>query len=187
MTHGLKWFPAWSGWNRHLMGLFWLKFCSNGSRRGWIRLWDWHFGAELFNVAAKLCLKQIHFVTLLERTTNLLAFLVQIFMLGDLVAARRQEGGIIFVGIIYRKQLSPRTYSRLDYVSPRVPNPRMTTLGILRENFRKNKGLLDAKKIRNKDLLVTKCMTWKIELKVSSNIFSKSISSVAVVSYYQFF
>ena len=60
------------------------------------------FGAELFNVAAKLCLKQIHFVTLLERTTNLLAFLVQIFMLGDLVAARRQEGGIIFVGIIYR-------------------------------------------------------------------------------------
>ena len=75
------------------------------------------------------------------------------------MAARRQEGGIIFVGIIYRKQLSPRTYSRLDYVSPRVPNPRMTTLGILRENFRKNKGLLDAKKIRNKDLLVTKCMT----------------------------
>ena len=53
----------------------------------------------------------------------------------------------------------PRTYSRPDYVPPRVPNPRMTTLGILRANFRKNKGLLVAKKIRNKDLLVTKCMT----------------------------
>ena len=38
------------GWNRLLMGQFWLKLCSNGSRRGWIRLWpaglNWHFGAE---------------------------------------------------------------------------------------------------------------------------------------------
>ena len=29
------------------MGLFWLQLCSNGSRRGWIRLWparlNWHF------------------------------------------------------------------------------------------------------------------------------------------------
>ena len=37
------------------MGQFWRKLCSNGSRRGWIRLWpaglNWHFGAEtdLFN------------------------------------------------------------------------------------------------------------------------------------------
>ena len=38
------------GWNRLLMGLFWLKLCSNGSKRGWTRVWpaglNWHFGAE---------------------------------------------------------------------------------------------------------------------------------------------
>ena len=38
------------GWNRHLMALFWLKLCSNGSRRGSIGLRpvgpNWHFGAE---------------------------------------------------------------------------------------------------------------------------------------------
>ena len=37
-------------WNRLLMGLFWLKLCSNGSKRGWIRFWpaglNWHFGVE---------------------------------------------------------------------------------------------------------------------------------------------
>ena len=43
------------GWNSLLMGLFWIKLCSNDSRRGWIRLWpvglNWHFRAEtdLFN------------------------------------------------------------------------------------------------------------------------------------------
>ena len=38
------------GWDRHLMGLFRLKLCSNGSRRGSIGLWpaglNWHFGVE---------------------------------------------------------------------------------------------------------------------------------------------
>ena len=37
-------------WNRLLMGLFWLKLCSNGSKRGWIRFWpaglNWHFRGE---------------------------------------------------------------------------------------------------------------------------------------------
>ena len=39
-----------------LIELFWPKLCSNGSRRGWIRLWlaglNWHFGTEtgLFNL-----------------------------------------------------------------------------------------------------------------------------------------
>ena len=43
------------GWNSLLIELFWPKLCSNGSRKGWIRLWpaglNWHFGAEtdLFN------------------------------------------------------------------------------------------------------------------------------------------
>ena len=43
------------GWNSLLMGLFWIKLCSNDSRRGWIRLWpaglNLHFRAEtdLFN------------------------------------------------------------------------------------------------------------------------------------------
>ena len=43
------------GWNSLLIELFWLKLCSNGSRKGWIRLCpaelNWHFGAEtdLFN------------------------------------------------------------------------------------------------------------------------------------------
>ena len=38
------------GWNSLFMGLFWIKLCSNDSRRGWIRL-NWHFRAEtdLFN------------------------------------------------------------------------------------------------------------------------------------------
>ena len=54
------------GWNRLLMGLLWLKLCSNGSKRAWIRLrsagLNWHFGAEadLFNFqcerAINLCL-----------------------------------------------------------------------------------------------------------------------------------
>ena len=44
------------GWNSLLIELFWPKLCSNGSRRGWIRLWpaglNLHFGAEtdLFNL-----------------------------------------------------------------------------------------------------------------------------------------
>ena len=43
------------GWNSLLIELFWPNLCSNGSRKGWIRLWpvglNWHFGAEtdLFN------------------------------------------------------------------------------------------------------------------------------------------
>ena len=43
------------GWNSLLIELFWPKLCSNGSRKGWIRLWsawlNWHFGTEtdLFN------------------------------------------------------------------------------------------------------------------------------------------
>ena len=43
------------GWNSLLIELFWPKLCSNGSRKGWTRLWpaglNWHFGAEtdLFN------------------------------------------------------------------------------------------------------------------------------------------
>ena len=43
------------GWNSLLIELFWPKLCSNGSRKGWIRLWpavlNWHVGAEtdLFN------------------------------------------------------------------------------------------------------------------------------------------
>ena len=38
------------GWNSLLIGLFWLELCSNGFRRGLIRLWpaglNWHFKAE---------------------------------------------------------------------------------------------------------------------------------------------
>ena len=38
------------GWNSLLIELFWPKLCSNGSKKGWIRLWsaglNWHFGAE---------------------------------------------------------------------------------------------------------------------------------------------
>ena len=38
------------GWNTLLIELCWPKLCSNGSRRGWIRLWpaglNWHFKAE---------------------------------------------------------------------------------------------------------------------------------------------
>ena len=43
------------GWNSLLIELFWPKLCSNGCRKGWIRLWpaglNWHFRAEtdLFN------------------------------------------------------------------------------------------------------------------------------------------
>ena len=54
------------GGNRLFMGLLWLKLCSNGSKRGWIRLrpavLNWHFAAEtdLFNFqcerAINLCL-----------------------------------------------------------------------------------------------------------------------------------
>ena len=39
------------GWNSLLIELFWPKLCSNGSRKGWIRLWpaglNWHFGAKI--------------------------------------------------------------------------------------------------------------------------------------------
>ena len=44
------------GWNSLLIEPFWPKLCSNGSKKGWIRLWpaglNWHFGAEtdLFNL-----------------------------------------------------------------------------------------------------------------------------------------
>ena len=44
------------GWNSLLIELFWPKLCSNGSKKGWIRLWpaglNWPFGAEtdLFNL-----------------------------------------------------------------------------------------------------------------------------------------
>ena len=44
------------GWNSLLIELFWPKLCSNGSKKGWIRLCpaglNWHFGAEtdLFNL-----------------------------------------------------------------------------------------------------------------------------------------
>ena len=38
------------GWNSLLIELFRPKLCSNGSKKGWIRLWpaglNWHFGAE---------------------------------------------------------------------------------------------------------------------------------------------
>ena len=38
------------GWNSLLIELSWPKLCSNGSRKGWIRLWpaglNWHFRAE---------------------------------------------------------------------------------------------------------------------------------------------
>ena len=38
------------GWNSLLIGLFWLELCSNGFRRGLIRLWpaglNWDFRAE---------------------------------------------------------------------------------------------------------------------------------------------
>ena len=38
------------GWNSLLIELFWPKLCSNGSRKGWIRLWpagpNWPFGTE---------------------------------------------------------------------------------------------------------------------------------------------
>ena len=43
------------GWSSLLIEFFWPKLCSNGFRKGWIRLWpaglNWHFGAEtdLFN------------------------------------------------------------------------------------------------------------------------------------------
>ena len=48
-------------WNSLLIELSWPKLCSNGSRKGWIRLWpaglNWHFGAEtdLFNFQCNLC------------------------------------------------------------------------------------------------------------------------------------
>ena len=48
------------GWNSLLIELFWPKLCSNGSRKGWIRLWpaglNWHFGAEtdLFNFQCRV-------------------------------------------------------------------------------------------------------------------------------------
>ena len=44
--------------NRLLMGLFWLKFCSNGSRRCWIRLWAaglYYFKVRLIAVISQIC------------------------------------------------------------------------------------------------------------------------------------
>ena len=49
------------GWNSLLIEVFWPKLCSNGSRKGWIRLCpvelNWNFGAgtDLFNFQCKQC------------------------------------------------------------------------------------------------------------------------------------
>ena len=51
------------GYNSPMIGLFWLKLCSNGSRKGLIRLWpaglNQHFGAEtdLFKFECMIILK----------------------------------------------------------------------------------------------------------------------------------
>ena len=61
------------GWNSLLIELFWPKLCSNGSRKGWIRLWpeglNWRFGAEtdLFNFQCNLCFTFLLCITAVPR------------------------------------------------------------------------------------------------------------------------
>ena len=52
------------GWNSLLIEPFWPKFCSNGSRKGWIRLWpaglNWHFGAkQIFSIFSVVSFHQV--------------------------------------------------------------------------------------------------------------------------------